>query len=379
MKIVFVSNFLNHHQIALCEALRKRCEDFYFVATQEIKNIGFQKSTDAEYVVKYYSNEERLKAEVLIMNADAVIFGACPNELIEIRMKENKLSFLFSERFLKKGVWRRFIPRTCKAIQDRIAKYYDKKMYSLCASAYLSYDLSFFGFSQDKCLKWGYFPEIKTYEDINELLMRKKKASILWVGRLIEWKHPETVILLAKHLKKTGYAFRLSIVGSGPLEAKLLKIIKKEKLEGCVQMLGPMSPEQVRNHMEQSEVFIFTSNRYEGWGAVLNEAMNSGCSVVASHAIGSVPFLIEDTKNGLIYKNGNLVGLYKKVKWLLDNPEMSRALGEKAYQTITNQWNAENAAERLCHLIENLYNGDMEFYQKGVCSQADVIKENWYR
>lgn len=379
MKIVFVSNFLNHHQIALCEALRKRCEDFYFIATQEIKNIGFQKSTDAEYVVKYYSNEERIRVETLIIDADAVIFGACPNELIERRMKENKLSFLFSERFLKKGVWRRFIPRTRRAIHDRIAKYYDKRMYGLCASAYLSYDLSFFGFPQDKCLKWGYFPAIKTYEDINEVLRQKKKASILWVGRLIEWKHPEMAVLLAKYLKKMGYVFCLNIIGSGPLEAKLLKRIKKEKLEDCVHMLGAMSPEEVRNHMEQSELFLFTSDRYEGWGAVLNEAMNSGCSVVANHIIGSVSFLIEDAKNGLIYKNGNLSSLCKKVKWLLDNPGECSELGKKAYQTITNQWNAENAADRLCRLIEDVYNGDIELYQKGVCSRADVIKENWYR
>ena len=122
MKIVFVSNFLNHHQVALCEALKKRCEEFYFIATQDIANIGFQRAIDAEYVVKYYIKEEQERIEKLIINADAVIFGSCPNMLIERRMNENKLSFLFSERFFKKGIWRRFIPRTHKAIQERIAK-----------------------------------------------------------------------------------------------------------------------------------------------------------------------------------------------------------------------------------------------------------------
>lgn len=379
MKIIFVGDFLNHHQIALCEALKKRCEEFHFIATREIENIGFQKATEADYVIKYYLQDEKERVEKLIINADAVIFGSCPNELIERRMAENKLSFLFSERFFKKGAWRRFIPRTRRAIQDRIAKYYDKNMYVLCASAYLSYDLAFFLFPQYKCLKWGYFPEIKTYEDIHEVLRRKKKFSILWVGRLIELKHPEMAILLAKYLKKMGYVFCLNIIGSGPLETKLLKLIKKEKLEDCVQMLGAMSPEQVRSNMEQSEVFLFTSNRYEGWGAVLNEAMNSGCAVVASHAIGSVPFLVEDTKNGLIYKSGRLASLCEKVQWLLEQPRACRELGEKAYQSITNQWNAENAADRLCNIVEGLFSGDVELYQDGVCSRAEVIKDNWYR
>lgn len=379
MKIVFVSNFLNHHQIAFCDALKKRCNEFYFIATQDIENIGYQKAVNAEYVVKYYSVEERKKAEELIISADAVIFGACPNELIAKRMSEDKLSFLFSERFLKKGLWRRFIPRTRRAIQNRIVKHYNKDIYALCSSAYLPYDLSFFGFSSDKCLKWGYFPETRKYGDIYELLGKKKKASILWVGRLIELKHPETAVLLARYLKKQGYDFCVNIIGGGPLEAKLRKLIRKYKLEECVQMLGEMPPERVRDYMEESEIFLFTSDRHEGWGAVLNEAMNSGCSVVASHMIGSVPFLITDMKNGLIYKNGCLSSLFEKVKYLLDNPNIRRELGENAYQTIVNQWNAENASERLCSIIENFYNSDMKFYSDGVASRLDVIKENWYR
>ena len=84
-------------------------------------------------------------------------------------------------------------------------------------------------------------------------------------------------------------------------------------------------------------------------------------------------------KNGLIYKNGCLSSLFEKVKWLLDNSEMGKELGANAYQTIVSDWNAENASERLCSIIENFYNGDMKFYSDGVASRSDVIKENWYR
>ncbi len=52
-------------------------------------------------------------------------------------------------------------------------------------------------------------------------------------------------------------------------------------------MLGAMSPDKVRAYMERADVFLFTSDFNEGWGAVLNESMNSGCAVVASHAMVS--------------------------------------------------------------------------------------------
>ena len=82
-------------------------------------------------------------------------------------------------------------------------------------------------------------------------------------------------------------------------------MIRSKGVEDCVEMLGAMSPDEVRAYMERADVFLFTSDFNEGWGAVLNESMNSGCAVVASHAIGSVPFLIKDGVNGLIYENGN--------------------------------------------------------------------------
>ena len=44
------------------------------------------------------------------------------------------------------------------------------------------------------------------------------------------------------------------------------------------------------------------SGRKEGWGAVVNEAMSSGCAVVADAEAGSVPYLIENSKDGFIYR-----------------------------------------------------------------------------
>ena len=47
----------------------------------------------------------------------------------------------------------------------------------------------------------------------------------------------------------------------------------------------------LEGYMESSHIFLlFTSDRNEG--AALNESMNSGCAVVASDAIGSVPYLM---------------------------------------------------------------------------------------
>lgn len=379
MNLIFVTNILNHHQYALCKAFGEYFDNFKLVTTQKTTAIGYQTSQDAEFVLHYENKENKEHIEKLILNADAVIFGSCPNSLIEMRMKENKLSFLYSEHFFKKGVWRRFIPSTHKAVYERITRYKNNEMYVLCASAYLSYDLKLVRFPTEKCFKWGYFPATKNY-DVNTMINNKSsdKIKLLWAGRILDWKHPDDAVHLAKKLKKSGIDFELNIVGDGKLAKKLKSMVKNNGLSDCVHLLGSKSSEEVRHYMEESLIFLFTSDRNEGWGAVLNEAMNSGCAVVASHAIGSVPFLIDNRKNGLIYRSGEIQDLYEKVKYLIENRNKAEELGKNAYATLVGLWKAEIAAERFKRLVQAIKAGNAtHLFEDGPCSNAAVLKGDW--
>lgn len=97
--------------------------------------------------------------------------------------------------------------------------------------------------------------------------------------------------------------------------------------------------------------------------------MNSACAVVASGAIGSVPYLVKSGENGYIYRDGDLDDLYEKVKYLLDHPKERAAMGKAAYQTMTETWCADVAAERLLTLIENLQAGKDTPFGEGPCSK----------
>ena len=48
--------------------------------------------------------------------------------------------------------------------------------------------------------------------------------------------------------------------------------------------MGALKPADVRKEMERADIFLFTSDYKEGWGAVLNEAMNARCAIVAVHS-----------------------------------------------------------------------------------------------
>lgn len=383
MKVTFVSVYLNNHQFPLANAFASLCKDDYrFVETLPSEKlnsyISYGGPKAADYLLRSYVNEDLDEIEEWMRTSDVVVSSGC-YEPVERRIAASKLTFRYAERPLKDGnLWYKRPIRFLRWHRENPPK---KRLYMLCAGAYTAGDYDKYGLFRGKCYKWGYFPEARRYADVDLLLNIKKKNTLLWVGRLIGWKHPDAAVRLASRLKESGYQFELNIIGSGEMESLLEKMIAELNLGECVHLLGAMQTESVREYMEQSQIYLFTSDRKEGWGAVLNEAMNSGCTVVASHAIGSVPFLVKDGENGSVYESGNEDGLFFKVKCLLDNPDKGLKIGKNAYRTIVTEWNAEVAAERFVKLSQAILDGDPSpnLFDDGPCSVAEIISEDRYR
>ncbi len=379
MTIVLVSGFLNHHQLSLCLELQKRCDKFYYIATdkitQERASLGYDDlNTTYDFVLRTYDGSvsaEKLRS--VLVDSDVVIFGTCPDSYIEMRIKENKLSFIFSERFFKKGTWRRFIPTTRKKVMDRVGKYGGKNLYVLCASAFLPYDLSLCSFPTEKCLRWGYFPDADFHEKYQK--RSNKKLKLLWAGRMVPFKYPNDAIYAVKFLEENNVDFQLSIVGEGVEKESLETLVEKLCLKDKVVFKGAMSPESVRQEMREADAFLVTSDFHEGWGAVVNEAMSEGCALLASSAIGSVPYLIEDRVNGLIYRFGDRKDMCEKLLLLAKDKELCSNLGMKAFETIKYEYCASVAAERLVSFAKN---PETVNYERGPVSKAPLIKNKWY-
>ena len=390
MKIAFFSNFLNHHQLPLCEEfLHHGNVDFVFVATEPISqdrlDMGYENMNNYPFVVRAYENDgEKELALKIAKEYDVCIFGASPNYYLSERLKNNKLTFRFCERLFKKGIWRRFIPKTRKSIYNGYTRYKHDLLYILCASAYTSYDLSLCGFPSEKCFKWGYFPKINQV-DVNKLLeekQKKEKVEILYAGRLLKLKRViESCKAVNKLVKRGQLNFHYTIIGDGEQKNQIVEYINKNNLDNFITILPFMKPEEVREYMDKADIFFFGSNYYEGWGAVVNEALNSGCVLVASHAVGSVPFLIKSNENGLIYRLGDINAICKNFNKLIEDKKLRTKLALKGYETVSQEWTAKNAVERFMRLIEKLQNGQVtdNISHFGPCSPAQIIKNNWIK
>ncbi len=375
MKIAFFSNFLNHHQLPLCEALYGTDGvEFTFVACEKIPEdrikMGYEDmNTKYPFVLRAYEDSEA--AEKVALEYDVVIFGACPTSYLALRMKENKLSFRFCERSLKKGTWRRFIPRTRKKIYEGYTRYKKRNLYILGASSYAAPDLALCGFDKKKCFEWGYFPAVykKDLEAVFANKRENKVPEILYAGRLLPLKHVIDTVKAVHNLKKQNIEAHFTIVGEGESAEETKNYIEKFDLSDRVTMLPFTSPEGVREYMDRADIFVFGSNFYEGWGAVVNEAMNSACALVVSHAVGSAAYLIRSGENGYVYKFADVDELTEKLKALVTDRELRENFGREAYKTITELWTAEVAAERFIGLCKAIERGDdyRSVYERGPC------------
>ena len=380
MKVLNLSNYFNHHQKPLADALFAILGDeYFFVETASIpefrKKLGYREIT-APYVLKYNSQTKNV-IDRMIMDADVVIYGEAPLNLIKKRYNTGKLTIRDDEsryknpnRYLKWSIY------TYKS-------HWINKGYLLCASAYAPIDYMLSGMPPQKCYRWGYFPEVKKIKSIDNLIESRRnshpnRVSILWVGRLIPLKHPEAFVYVAENLRKDGYDFIMNIIGTGKMETKMMEIVKMKSLSNNIHFLGSMTPEDVRKYMEDADIFLFTSDRREGWGAVLNESMSSGCAVVADENIGSSPYLIKNGTNGLTYKSRRFDDLLCKVKWLIDHPLEMQEMGKNAYFTLSEKWSGESAATNLIKLCEALLRGEDTPINEGPCSKAPLLMRKWH-
>lgn len=359
MNIVFVSNYFNHHQQPVSDRLYALCQAeggrYTFIQTEAMEEervrMGWgEVLSQTPYLASYWEKPEQYQAR--IDEADAVIFGGTEEEgYIQTRLKEGRPVWRYSERLYKTGRYKFISPRGLKKKFLDHTRYNGKRVYLLCAGAYVAGDFRLVSAYHGKKFRYGYFPAFKEY-DIDALMAKKYFCQsgcvqLFWAARMIDWKHPELPIELAAELKRQGYAFRLLMAGGGALEADMRAYARKLQVEDVVHFLGSQNPDKVRSYMEQSDIYLTTSDYEEGWGAVINEAMNSGCAVVANRAMGAAPYLVQNGLNGCLYKNGRKNQFFAQVKALMDDSGLRHRMGRAAYETIAATWNARVAADRI--------------------------------
>lgn len=377
MELTIFCNYLNHHQVWVADEIYKILgPQFSFVVTlpsdPAFMKGGGDYSQNRDYCISACEVNGYKKAVELAIHSEICIFGGDSLEFAVIRAKQNPtgVSFEQGERWLKRGYLNLLSPRLIKW-RWCYHKYLKKaNFYYLCASSFGAMDLSLMHTYKNRCFKWGYFTKASNFS-IDEIVKQKDNegiVSMMWCARFIDWKHPEMPVLLAKNLKELGYKFKIDMYGAGPEFEKVSNLAENLHVTDCVSFKGVAPNNEILDAMKCHLIFLFTSDKNEGWGAVANESMSCGCILVGSDEIGSVPYLLEGEKAGLVFRSRELESLTNKVKWLLDNRFVYPEYQMQALETINNIWSPYNAAHNLLVLIDDIKNNRNISIKTGPCS-----------
>lgn len=208
---------------------------------------------------------------------------------------------------------------------------------------------------KDEYLKHGFFKKTKVEVMPNPApkFVSEERSSrspgplrLLFVGQLEEHKG---IKFLIEQIQKLDMDAKLIVAGEGTYLPKLKKIAEKDKR---IIYLGYISVDQLVSCFGVADALIVPSLCYENSPTVIYESLNAGVPVVASD-IGGVGELVEDGKNGFLFKAGSETD-FRRAIGRLNEMKDTFAMQQKEIQETVAPYKIGKYTDRLLDRIERL-------------------------
>jgi glycosyltransferase involved in cell wall biosynthesis len=361
MRVLHVTNLVSPHQLPLARQLAAGVgeSNFRLAATLPMTvamgKRGWRNDEAFPWILLAGENESH-RAEFAQWwdDADVVLSGNRNVVGFADRMRRKKLTFYASERWWKPplGMARLLHPRFswmayqfCRLAQSPCFHY-------LPMGGYAATDMRWIAAFQGRTWDWGYFTAVP--DPLPKCLACDGTLRILWAGRMLAWKRVDTLIRAFAVLVGQKTKTHLTLIGDGPCRRELERLTLKLGLANNVEFHASMLAGQVREQMRKAHVYVLPSNAYEGWGAVLNEAMSEGCAAVASDGAGAAKTMLRHGENGLLFTLGDHRGLAELLVQLSADELLRLRLAKAGQKTISDCWSPDVAAERFLAVADAL-------------------------
>ena len=182
-----------------------------------------------------------------------------------------------------------------------------------------------------------------------ELAIDESSIVIAFFGKLITKKDPRLILEAISMMPEVNQKnLAVLFVGSGELEAELharVSILQKNGVP--IRFAGFMNQSQIASYYSATDIMVLPSRRMgETWGLVVNEALQSGCSVAISDAAGcAVEF--GQLPHVAVFPAGNAAALSGCIRRLIKSPPSDRNWA----RSVMNRYSCRTAAEGIASIL----------------------------
>ena len=354
MKFVLYTNTLSAHQIPLAKEVVRLIgpDHFRYIYTSK-SGQKLQESDASDEWIRYAPGGD---PEGWLENADIMLVGGLrPIGLMERRLAAGRTTLYMSERWFKPMQicrvlnlpgWVRLLVPSYWKMARRFAMLFKSKHYRfLPIGPWSLFDMKkICGIMKvpllDKqVIKWGDFVAPSKFDAL-PVQEASNEVRVLWVGRLLNLKRVDTIVrAVGEHanLKRVDNSLptiTLDIYGSGPEEKHLKRMAAK--YGDAIKFHLPVSIDEVRKLMREHDVYVLASNGYEGWGAVVSEALEEGMKVIGTYEAGASAAILPESN---LFHSGD----WKTLRNMLACGVPFVPIGE---------WSAKSATKRLFSELE---------------------------
>jgi glycosyltransferase involved in cell wall biosynthesis len=179
----------------------------------------------------------------------------------------------------------------------------------------------------------------------------EKENFILYVGRLSEEKGVYHLINAMSKVVKENPSIKLKLAGTGSEAENLKKFVDELGLNDNVEFLGLLPLYEVIPYFQKALCLVVPSLWNEQFGIIGVEALACGTPAIASN-VGGIPDWCVDGVTGFLIEPGDEAALAEKITKLINNPELSKRLGENGIKHVENNFSEPVHLKKLTEIYQ---------------------------
>lgn len=200
-----------------------------------------------------------------------------------------------------------------------------------------------------------------TYGPIDDFLKVKalyNKTQFIAIGRFVEKKAPQILILAFKKVVEAHPEAKLVMAGDGILKDCCVDLVEALYLEKNIFFPGKITPADYRKFLSESIAFVQHSieaqdGDMEGTPVAILEASAAGVPVISTLSAG-IPDVVIDQYTGLLSKEKDIMAMAKNMLWMFENREKAIEMGKKGRKRIEENFSMDQHIGNLSQLIKSM-------------------------